>query len=112
MLLDVEVKQDTLIVRPRGEIDLGVADQLRMALEEALDREASRNIIFNLGAVSFIDSSGLGVLLGRFKRVSRGGGRVFIVAPQPQVHRILDLSGLLGIMALLPSEAEALKKIG
>lgn len=111
MRLEVEKRQETLIARPWGEIDLEVADSLRKALEEALDREASRNMIFNLAGVSFIDSTGLGVLLGRFKRVSRNGGQVFIVSPQPQVRKILDLSGLLGIMGEFSSEDEALEKI-
>ena len=112
MLLDVELKQDTLVVRPSGELDLGVADYLRGALEEALNQEQVRNIVFNLARVSFVDSTGLGVLLGRYKRVSRNGGKVFIVSPQPQVRRILDLSGLLRIMSEFPSENEALEKIG
>jgi len=112
VLLDVELKQDTLVVRPSGELDLGVADYLRGALEEALNQEQVRNIVFNLAGVSFVDSSGLGVLLGRYKRVSRNGGKVFIVSPQPQVRRILDLSGLLRIMSEFPSENEALEKIG
>lgn len=112
LFLDLELRQDTLVVRPSGEMDLGVADYFRGALEEALDREQVRNLVFNLARVSFIDSSGLGVLLGRYKRVVRNGGKVFIVSPQPQVRRVLDLSGLLRIMNEYPSEAEALEKIG
>ena len=112
MLLDVEVKHNTLLVRPSGELDLGVADDLRNALEETLDRETARNIIFNLARVSFIDSSGLGVLLGRYKRVLKDGGKACIVSPQPQVRKILDLSGILRIMGEFSSETEALEKIG
>ncbi|MCL6560148.1 MAG: anti-sigma F factor antagonist [Firmicutes bacterium] len=112
MLLDIELTQDTLFVRLGGELDLGVADYLRSALEEALDREPARNLVFNLSRVSFIDSSGLGVLLGRYKRVSKEGGKVYLVSPQPQVRKILDLSGLLRIMGEFPSEHEALAKIG
>lgn len=112
MLLDIEVKQDTLLVRPGGELDLAVADDLRSALEAALDREPAKNLVFNLARVSFIDSSGLGVLLGRYRRVSKNGGKVLIVSPQPQVRRILDLSGLLRVMGEFPSETEALEKIG
>ena len=112
LFLDFELRQDTLVVRPSGEMDLGVADYFRSALEEALDREQVQNLVFNLAGVSFIDSSGLGVLLGRYKRVVRNGGKVFIVSPQPQVRRVLDLSGLLRIMNEYPSEAEALEKIG
>jgi len=109
---DSELSQDTLVVRPSGEMDLGVANYFRSVLEEALDREQVRNLVFNLARVSFIDSSGLGVLLGRYKRVAKNGGKVFIVSPQPQVRRVLDLSGILRIMNEYPSEAAALEKIG
>lgn len=112
LFLDFEVKGDTLLVRPGGELDMGVADYFRGALEEALDREQARNLLFNLARVSFIDSSGLGVILGRYRRVAKNGGKVFIVSPQPQVRKVLELSGLLRIMGEYPSEADALEKIG
>ena len=112
VLLDIEFKQDTLFVRPGGELDLSVADFLRNNLEETLDREPARNIVFNLSKVSFVDSSVLGVLLGRYKRVSKNGGKILIVSPQPQVRKILELSGLFRIMGESDSEADALLKLG
>ncbi len=112
MLLDIELKNNTLVVRPSGDLDLGVADHLRETLEDTLNQGQVRNLIFNLAKVSFVDSSGLGVLLGRYRRVTKNGGRVFIVSPQPQVRKVLDLSGLLRIMNEFPSESEALEKIG
>lgn len=112
MLLDTEFRQDTLLVRPGGELDLSVADLLRNNLDETLDREPARNIVFNLSKVTFVDSSVLGVLLGRYKRVTKNGGKVIIVSPQPQVRKILELSGLFSIMGESDSEAEALQKLG
>ncbi|MDD4334776.1 MAG: anti-sigma F factor antagonist [Desulfotomaculaceae bacterium] len=112
MLLDIEMKKDTLFVRPNGELDLGVADRFRRALDETIEKGKAKNLIVNLTKVSFVDSSGLGVLLGRYNRVSKNGGKVFIVAPQPQVRKVLDLSGLLRIMNEYPNENEALEKIG
>lgn len=112
VLLDIEFKQDTLFVRPGGELDLSVADFLRNNLEEFLDREPVRNIVFNLSKVSFVDSSVLGVMLGRYKRVAKNGGKVSIVSPQPQVRKILELSGFFRIMGESDSEDEALQKLG
>ncbi|MFX4260941.1 anti-sigma F factor antagonist [Pelotomaculum propionicicum] len=112
VLLDVEMKKDTLFVRPNGELDLGVADRFRRTLDETIEKGKAKNLVFNLTRVSFVDSSGLGVLLGRYKRVSKQGGKVFIVSPQPQVRKVLDLSGLLRIMNEFPNENEALEKIG
>lgn len=112
MLLDIECKQDTLLVRPGGELDLNITDLLRNNLDETLDREQAKNMVFNLSKVTFLDSSVLGVLLGRYKRVTKNGGKVVIVSPQPQVRKILELSGLFTIMGESASEAEALQKLG
>ncbi|OPX93109.1 MAG: Anti-sigma F factor antagonist [Pelotomaculum sp. PtaB.Bin104] len=109
--MELEQLQDTLIARLNGDLDLGVADDLRNTLDEALDNQPVRNIILNLAGVSFIDSSVLGVVLGRYKRITKIGGRVCFVEPQPQVRRILELSGLLRIMDEFPGEAAALENI-
>ncbi|MDD4169925.1 MAG: anti-sigma F factor antagonist [Desulfotomaculaceae bacterium] len=112
MRLDFEFKHNTLIVRLSGDMDLGIADSLRNSLEAALDQQSVINLIFNLAQVSFLDSSILGVLLGRYKRISKKGGKVCIVEPQPQVRRILEMSGLFLVMEEFPSEDVALKNIG
>lgn len=111
LFLDFELKQKTLVVRPNGELDLGVADYFRKTIEEALNLYNARNLVFNLAKLSFIDSTGLGALLGRYKRVAKNGGKVFIVSPQTQVKKNLELSGLLRIMEEFTSENEALEKI-
>lgn len=112
MDLDLEISRDILLARPRGELDLGVADALREALEGALGENAVRHLVINLARVSFIDSSGLGVILGRYKRLAGAGGRVSLVGAQPQVRRILELSGLLRIMSEYASEEEAIARAG
>jgi len=110
--LDLELKQNTLIVRLSGDLDLAITDNLRSSLDEAIDKQSVSNLIFNLSQVTFIDSSALGVLLGRYKRISRRGGRVCIVGLQPQVRRILELSGVFQVMDEFPGENVALENIG
>lgn len=112
MDLQIEYTQETLFVRPSGELDLSVADDFRSTLEENLQKNPVKHLIFNLSQVRFIDSSGLGVILGRYKRVTQHGGRVSLVGAQPQVRRILALSGLLNIMAEYVSEEEAVARAG
>ncbi|SHF28975.1 anti-anti-sigma regulatory factor, SpoIIAA [Desulforamulus putei DSM 12395] len=111
MHLDMEYQQDTLLARLGGELDLGVADQLRKALDNQLTEKKIKYLILNLSRVTFIDSSGLGVILGRYKRLVHSGGKVILVGAQPQVKRILELSGLLQIMEDYPDENQALSKI-
>ncbi len=109
MELQLEVKGATLLARIRGEIDLAVADSLRSALDKELNgNDEIRHIVVNMGGVNYIDSSGLGVLLGRYRRVSKGGGEMFIVGAPPNVRKIIEMSGLLRIIPEFANEAEAL----
>lgn len=109
MTVGMECKEGALVVRPRGELDLGVADELRNKMERALDENPVRHLVINLENVSFIDSSGLGVILGRYKKVAMSGGRVSLVKASPQVRKVMEMSGLLRIMKEFASEEEALK---
>ena len=109
MIIQTDVKGDALLARLSGELDLAVADYLRNTLDKELDDNiAIKNIIINLSEVSYIDSSGLGVLLGRYRKISRGGGKIFIVGATAGVRKILEISGLLNIMKECPDEMFAL----
>lgn len=106
MRIEWEARGGNLVVRLKGELDLLTADEFRRTVEEALDRTGARNLYLNLEGVTFIDSSGLGVILGRFKRISQMKGRMGIIGPTPAVRPILELSGIFRIMPVLESEAE------
>ncbi|MDO7786438.1 anti-sigma F factor antagonist [Desulforamulus aquiferis] len=111
MQIDIEQKMDALLVRLSGDLDLGVADKLRITLDEHLNTKKIKYLIMNLSRVTFVDSSGLGVILGRYKKLTPFGGKVILVGAQPQVKRILELSGLMQIMESYLDEANALAKI-
>lgn len=109
MKVVTEIKQRTLIVRVEGEVDLHVADAFRKIVDEALAQAGVPNLLLNLAKVTFIDSSGLGVILGRYKRISQLGGKMSAVQLQPQVEKIFELSGLLRIIKLYLTEQQALE---
>lgn len=102
-----------LIARVKGEVDLSTADRLRQELESSLEHARAHILCLDLEGVSFMDSSGLGVILGRYRRLSQKGGKVAICRPQPQVRRLLDLAGLSKIMDIVGEEPqEYLRKGG
>ena len=103
------LKRGVLIVRVEGELDMHVADKFRQIVDNALATSGVKHILFNLEAVNFIDSSGLGVILGRYKKINAAGGKVLGAHIQPQVIQIFELSGLLKIIKFYNSEAEALE---
>jgi anti-anti-sigma factor len=74
-----------------GEIDVTQVPDLR---DEILTLPADRSVHLDLSTVSYLDSSGLGMLVLLRKRLARGGAVVTLVDVQPQVRRVLDITGL------------------
>jgi stage II sporulation protein AA (anti-sigma F factor antagonist) len=112
LTVSTEVRGDTLIVRLEGELDHHTAEQVRATVEAELDRGLTQNLVMNLEGLQFMDSSGLGVILGRYKRVTQAGGRMTLCAVNDQLMKLFELSGLLKILRIFPSEAQALAETG
>lgn len=102
------MKQGVLVVRIDGEIDMHTASAFRQNIDYALDKSGAKNVLLNLKGVTFIDSSGLGVILGRYKRISLLGGIMMATYIQPQIMRIFELAGLVKIIRIFGTETEAL----
>ncbi|VBB07989.1 spore ii aa: anti-sigma f factor antagonist [Lucifera butyrica] len=111
MQITTAVRRGVLIVNIAGELDMHVADEFRKVVDDALEKTGVTNMLLNLEGVSFIDSSGLGVILGRYKKLNLLGGKMGAVQLQPQVERIFELSGLLKIMKLYATESDALERV-
>lgn len=101
-----------LVLRLSGELDLEAADKFRRLAEDALSQGRVRNVCLNLSGVSFIDSSGLGAILGRYKRVSQMRGRMTLVGASGPVRNILELSGVLKIIPMCETEEQAFGLLG
>lgn len=111
MLIEVEKLEGILVVRLTGELDLCTAEKFKQTVEKELESRGVKNIILNLAKVPFIDSSGLGVILGRYKTVQERGGKLLAVELLPAVKRIFELSGLPKIIAVHDKESQAVANI-
>jgi stage II sporulation protein AA (anti-sigma F factor antagonist) len=109
--ISTQIKQGVLLVRVEGEMDVHMADEFRQRVDAALESDGVRHVILSLKGVTFIDSSGLGAILGRYKKVSAAGGRMLAANVRPQVARVFELSGLLKIIETYGTEAEALNSL-
>lgn len=94
MRFDTEHIGNTLVIKLYGEIDQHCVTEIREEIDRHIDIKHVNNLIFDLGGVTFMDSSGLGMIMGRYKKISTIGGKLMLVRPQPQVDRILELSGI------------------
>jgi len=80
----------------RGSMDIATSPAVRGALVEAAER-GQHDIIVDLTSVEFLDSTGLGALIGAHKRAKEHGGRVRLIAQEGQILRLLRITGLLGV---------------
>jgi stage II sporulation protein AA (anti-sigma F factor antagonist) len=108
----MEIKSDVLCIRLSGELDHHSAESLRQQAAETIETYDIRHIVLNLEQLSFMDSSGLGVILGRYKQIQQKHGEMVVCAISPSVKRLFELSGLFKIIRLEQSEAGALVRLG
>ncbi len=95
---------DGLEVTLHGDIDHHSAVGLRTDLDRLLYAERPARLWLNLSAVDFMDSSGLGLILGRFNLMQELGGEMILRAPGERVAKILHLAGLERIIAIETAE--------
>ena len=109
--MDFEIKGNCLVVYPKGELDSHYADLMRKKVDDTAAKYGMNNIIINLKDVSFMDSSGIGFIVGRYKFASRRGGVTAAVMANKDIKKLLVLSGLHRIVDLFDSPEEAIKSI-
>lgn len=112
LTIDMEVKQEVLCIRLGGELDHHTAEMLREKVTKAIEQYHIQHIVLNLGSLTFMDSSGLGVILGRYKQIKTLQGEMVVVSMTPAVKRLFEMSGLFKIIRLESSEQFALERLG
>lgn len=110
--IDLTTKDNVLIIRLVGELDHHTADKLRHQVERIIELEGVRHILLNMEELSFMDSSGLGVILGRYKQITQLGGKMIICAISPSIYRLFELSGMFKILQIVDSQEQALESLG
>ncbi len=81
-----------------GELDDGTAPEIRQKLDEIIDKSKTKKVVFDLSKLDFMDSTGIGVLLGRYKKLLNKQISAFITKPNTTVDKILSLSGIYKLM--------------
>lgn len=109
--IELEHYRKTLIVRLHGELDHHTADTVKTKMEEAILRGNSSHIILSLRDLTFMDSSGLGVILGRYKLIAARGGKMVVCDVNPSVYRLLEMSGLFKILSIQDDERKAIQSL-
>lgn len=111
MQIDFELTDDILIVNLDGELDHHFSSVIREEIDNTIDTFHSKHLIFNFEKVDFMDSSGIGVIMGRYNKISQLGGSLLITGCSEYVDRILEMAGIYTIAARIKNVADSIERI-
>ncbi len=109
--IDFINESKTIIVKINEEIDHHTCEKIRDKLDLAIEFRGARRLIFDFDGVNFMDSSGLGLIMGRYKSITKKGGSVSVVKLKPTVRKIFQMSGIFKILDEYENTEIALKKM-
>lgn len=100
--LDVAERNGYAVLSVRGEVDVYTAPKFRERLIELVS-EGKHRIVVDLEGVDFLDSTGLGTIIGALKRARTHGGELRLVCAQSRITRLFEITGLDKAVPLLPT---------
>lgn len=94
MKLHYDIDSSSLFAVLDGEIDHHIAGMVRAEVDAAIYTHSPKTLILDFQNVTFMDSSGIGLIMGRYKILHPMGGSIILLRPAPHIKRILRLAGM------------------
>lgn len=110
--VQMAIKKNRLVIRLDGELDQSNVDTLKKKVCEIMKKYSIVNLVINLEKLTFMDSTGIGFIIGRYGEVKRKGGSIVICSMNETIVKIFNLSGLKRICSVANSEINADKILG
>ncbi len=107
MKIQTEKQGRNITVKFQGDIDHHSAGEIKEQLDQELELGSAKNLLFDLSDVKFMDSSGIGMMIGRYKLVANKGGKLVVFGMRNELKRIFELSGLQKIINRCNTKEEA-----
>lgn len=98
-------RDKTLLVEITEEIDHHTTEKIRRKLDDDITRYMPRKVIFDFNKVSFMDSAGIGMIIGRYKMVNMFGGTVQMKNVKQSIKKIFEMSGVVRIIPIIDGYA-------
>ncbi|NLL30959.1 MAG: anti-sigma F factor antagonist [Clostridiales bacterium] len=111
MYLKFDKNEDKLIVTLMGELDHHSAEEVRVKIDDRIDRDNIKKVILNFKGVTFMDSSGIGVVIGRYKKMQNRDGKLCVAEINKSVGKVFEISGIYKIINIHNSLDEAVESI-
>ena len=110
--VSVSFQNGELLITPRGEIDHHAAKALREEMDKAIRRFRPGRVVLRMGSVGFMDSSGLGLIVGRLRTAKEVGATLVLREANGQCRRIFEMAGLARMPGLYLEDTPAGKPAG
>ncbi len=111
MELEFMTESRTLVVKIDCELDHHASEAIRRKVDAEIQRLTPRKVVFDFSGVSFMDSSGIGVIMGRYKNIKRANGTAVMVNVRPEVKRVLEISGVTKLIPQYENLDQALQNM-
>lgn len=95
-----QVQENCLTIYLPKEVDHHNAEEMRKNADTLIEKNHIKYVIFDFGSTDFMDSSGIGVIMGRYKMIRLIGGEVWAVHTNARIKKILTMSGMTKIMQI------------
>jgi len=109
--INCKIIKRNLIVNVSEELDHHNAEIIRDKIDKIIVKENIKCVIFDFSNTKFMDSSGIGVIIGRYKNIKNRGGNVVVANVGPRMDRIFNMSGLYRIINRYENVKEALNDV-
>ncbi|HET8901997.1 MAG TPA: anti-sigma factor antagonist [Holophagaceae bacterium] len=110
-MLNIQTRQEgsASVVTIQGKVNFEVTAQLRDVIRETVATQQPKLLVINLDGVSFIDSSGLGLLVAARNSVDKSGGKLHLSCLPPAVKKTFDQTNLTNYFSIFATEQDALR---
>jgi stage II sporulation protein AA (anti-sigma F factor antagonist) len=106
------IKKNILYVRLDGELDQHTVEDLRLRISELIEKYQIRYLVLNFFKLQFMDSSGVGFIIGRYNRLKKTAGGVVLCSLNEHIRKLVLLSGLNKICRIMRNEEEVNEYLG
>lgn len=94
MSVEIRTTGSTVTAYLSGELDHHTAREMREAIDSSVELNMPSTLVLNFKNISFMDSSGIGLVMGRYRNISKAGGELHITGTSPQIYKVMKLAGI------------------
>ena len=102
--MEYRIEERTVTLMITGELDHHTLRDISRELGQIIDIYLPKRLVFDMSAVRFMDSSGIGIIMGRYRKIACFGGQIYAIHADRQIRRIIGISGLKKVLHIIEED--------